>query len=133
MTLTDPQRRAIRTFVQTFIGLFLAKLLGFLALLSDWAGCREAGGAADACAFPDVSVLGYGLITAGSAAVVALVTLALNWAEDNTAFPSLLKAPASSGTNPVPDPKGESGQVDLLYVLVAVLVVVVILVVLGVV
>lgn len=99
--LSDPARRAVRTFVQTFLGLYIVRLLGFLNQLSEWAGCRETGGT---CAFPDVGVLGYGLVAAGSAAVVALLTWVLNLLEDNTAFPSLLKAPASSGTNQVPGP-----------------------------
>lgn len=104
MRLSDPVRRAIRTFAWTFLGLYVTRLFGFLNQLSEWAGCREAGGSATSCAFPDVSALGYGLVVAGSAAVVALITFLINWAEDNTGFPSLLKAPASSGTNPIPEP-----------------------------
>ena len=37
-------------------------------------------------------------------ASVWVVTYAQNWLEDNTAFPALLKAPASEGENPVPEP-----------------------------
>jgi hypothetical protein len=103
--MSDPLRRAIRTLLWTFLGLYLTRLIGFLNALSQWAGCREGGGGADVCAFPDVGMLAYGLVAAGSAAVVAAVALVVNSLEDNVDwFPALLKAPASDGTKPIPDP-----------------------------
>lgn len=112
--MNDALRRAIRTFLQTFLGLYLVRLIGFLNQLSDWAGCNEGGG--ELCTFPDVSTLGYGLVVAGSAAVVALISWLQNALEDNTNFPSFLKAHASSGQNPVTlDPEG--GHSDLHTIL----------------
>lgn len=87
--LPDPARRALRTFVQTFLGLYLIRVVGFLGQLSEWAGCQER--AAEACAFPDVGALAYGLVAAGSAAVVAVVALLQNYLEDNTGVPKILK------------------------------------------
>jgi hypothetical protein len=48
-------------------------------------------------------------LTADQVAAITLVATPLlafgqNWAEDNTSVPSILKAPASSGQNPVPEP-----------------------------
>lgn len=80
--LPDAARRALRTFAQTFAGLYVIKVVGFLNQLADWAGCREA--ALVECGFPDVSTLGYGLVAAGSAAVVALFSYAQNLIEDAT-------------------------------------------------
>ena len=34
--------------------------------------------------------------------LTALFTLAMNWAEDETSFPAIFKAPPSTGENPVP-------------------------------
>jgi hypothetical protein len=47
-------------------------------------------------------------VTAVFAAITAVVTAAINAAEDRGVIPALLKAPASSGENPVPD-DAESG------------------------
>lgn len=85
--MTDALRRALRTFGQTFLGLYLIRLVGFLGQLSEWAGCNERG--VDACTFPDVSTLGYGLVVAGSAAVVAVLSYIQNVLEDNTNIPKL--------------------------------------------
>lgn len=127
LRMNDAIRRALRTFAQTFLGLYLIRLVGFLGQLSEWAGCNETGG--DACSFPDVSVLGYGLVVAASAAVVALISYLQNALEDNTNFPSVLKAKASSGQNPVThDRSGQEGHGQLeTIMLVAVVIVVVIL------
>lgn len=112
--MNDAVRRAIRTFVQTFLGLYFTRLLGFLGQLSEWAGCNERGDATVACTFPDVSTLGYGLVVAGSAAVVAIVTLIFNTLEDKGVIPAVLKGRASSGVNPVlSGPTGtDRGAVD---------------------
>jgi len=43
-------------------------------------------------------------VTAITLVATPLLAFAQNWAEDSTSFPALLKAPASSGKNPEPDP-----------------------------
>lgn len=123
--MNDALRRAIRTFVQTFLGLFLIRLVGFLNQLAEWAGCSEAG--AEACAFPDITSLGYAAVAAGSAAVVAVISWLQNALEDNTNFPSLLKAQASSGQNPVTrDPQGGHSDINTI-ILVGILIIVAVL------
>ena len=49
-------------------------------------------------------------LTVEQASAITLVATPLlvfgqNWLEDSTSFPAVLKAPASSGENPVPDPE----------------------------
>ena len=70
--------------------------------------------------------------------VATLLTALLNHAEDAGAIPALLKAPASEGENPVPDPGpargpdgrfvSQGGVTDTGLLLVVVLVIVVVLV-----
>lgn len=92
--MSDAIRRALRTFFQAFIGVILAQSApialsaskGEYILDIDW--------------LMRISVSGV------AAAVIAVLTFAQNWLEDNTKFPSMLKAQASSGQNPVThDPK----------------------------
>jgi hypothetical protein len=45
-------------------------------------------------------------VTTVFTAIAALVTVAINAAEDKGLVPALLKAPASSGENPLPDDAG---------------------------
>ena len=107
--MTDPVRRALRTFVQAFLGSVLTS--GVLSAASetgvvDWSALKKAG------------------IAALAGAVVALLTFAQNVLEDSTRFPAILKAPASEGENPVPNPEG--GQITpgvLALVLVVALIV----------
>lgn len=81
--MNDPTRRSIRTFLQ--VGLVEA----FLRLLE---------------------AFGVPISEAQHAALIVFLTpfvaLGQNLLEDRTAFPSLLKAPASSGQNPVPERTG---------------------------
>ena len=77
--MTDALRRAVRTFADiAFVEAVLQLALAFGA---------------------DVSEDQHAAIL-----VVApfFLSFAKNWLEDNTAFPALLKAPASEGENPVP-------------------------------
>lgn len=74
--LPDPARRAIRTFVQSFVALFAVSVMGWLKLVVDWA---DAGGAEP---FPGVSALGYAAIAAASSAAIAVVTYVQNLLED---------------------------------------------------
>lgn len=87
--MTDPIRRALRTWLQAFLGSLITS--GVLSAASadgvvDWSGVKKA------------------LIAAAAGAVVALITFVQNLLEDSTTMPALLKAPASGGANPLPDP-----------------------------
>jgi hypothetical protein len=87
--MPDYIRRTIRGFVQAFLGSFLTS--GVLSAAAtdgivDWSLARKA------------------IIAAVAAGFVAAVTLVQNLLEDTTSIPALLKAPASEGENPVPDP-----------------------------
>lgn len=126
MTMPDPIRRALRTFVQAFLGSLLTS--GVLSAAAtdgvvDWSALKKAG------------------IAAAAAAVIALFTLAQNLLEDTTRFPAVLKAVASSGENPVPAPGrardengrfvAQRGQVDPVTLLVVVILIVVLVLLLG--
>lgn len=87
--MTDPIRRALRTFVQAFLGSLITS--GVLSAASadgvvDWSAVKKAG------------------IAALAAAIVAVFTFVQNWLEDSVGLPAILKAPASDGQEPVPDP-----------------------------
>lgn len=79
--MTDAQRRAIRTFLQAL-----------LALIPTIPGA--------AVAF-DVSAATCAKIGAVGTILITVVTFVVNWLEDNTRMPALLKAHASEGLNPV--------------------------------
>lgn len=93
---SDPLRRAIRTFVQAFTGTLLSLLLaqGVPSLVASGK-------------VPDLSLLLTLTLAAGLAGVIALLSWLQNWAEDSPSIPlpALLKAPASGGQDPIPDPK----------------------------
>lgn len=78
-TMSDAKRRTIRTLLQ------LIASGGLTAL---------------------VAAVADGLTATQAASVLAawniVVTFSQNWAEDNTTFPAVFKAPASSGVNPEP-------------------------------
>lgn len=78
--MPDYVRRALRTALQLVAS---GGLTAFVAVLTDGLTAQQAG-----------------LVLAG---FQVLVTFAQNLAEDKTSFPSLLKATASSGSNPVTD------------------------------
>lgn len=78
--MTDAQRRALRSLIQ--IGL----VQGVLQLYN---------------AFATVDLTGE-QVSAITFVATPIVAFVQNWLEDNTAFPAVLKAPASSGVNPAP-------------------------------
>lgn len=81
--MSDPLRRAIRTLMQLVVG------GGLTALVNQLAGDVPTK-------YAPYILIGFTL----------LVAFCQNWLEDNTAFPAVLKAQASSGQNPVTvDPK----------------------------
>lgn len=84
--MPDFVRRAIRSFVQAFLGSLTTS--GILSASStdgvvDWSTLEKTG------------------VAALAAGVIALLTLVHNLLEDTTSFPAVLKAAASSGENPV--------------------------------
>jgi hypothetical protein len=107
--MSDALRRAVRSFVQSFVGVLIAS--GVLSAASengvvDWSAAKKAAMSAVAAGF------------------VAVLTYVQNALEDNTSMPAVLKAPASEGENPVPGP--EAGDISpVTLVLIAILVVVV--------
>lgn len=96
--MNDAARRSLRTFIQVFVGVFAVSLLGFLGQVQEWSSC-----VGEVCQFPDPSVLAKAAVSAVAAGAASLVSFLQNYLEDNTAMPALLKAPASDGTNPVPE------------------------------
>jgi hypothetical protein len=92
--LPDWLRRAIRTWLQSFLASLLATLstvgAADLPALTTWLWWQKALAAA--------------VFSAGMATLTAVVSALQNSAEDSGAIPALLKAPASGGENPVPDP-----------------------------
>lgn len=89
MQFPDAARRAARTFVQAFTGVLALQAVGIMTDVSK--GTWE----------PDLTWLNRVLLSALAAGVIALITWAHNWAEDNTNFPAIGKATPSSGANPV--------------------------------
>lgn len=87
MNLPDSVRRAIRTFIQAFIGVLLVQVATLTADLDD--------GEIDWNLWKRVA------LTAVAAGFVAFVTWLQNFLEDNTSMPAVLKATPSSGQNPV--------------------------------
>ena len=87
--MSDAIRRAVRTFVQAFLGALLTSGV-FSAIqedaVVDWSALKKVG------------------ISAAAAGIIALLSFVQNALEDHTNMPALLKAEASSGVNPVPDP-----------------------------
>lgn len=71
-------QRAWRTFAQSFVGLFLVSLVGWLSKVVLWAN----GG--DGNVFPDTTVLVKAGIAAVAAAVIATIAFAQNKVEDTT-------------------------------------------------
>ena len=78
--MSDAIRRAIRTFFQTFVGVLISS--GILS------AAAEAG-------VVDWSALKKIVISAGAAAVVAVVTYIQNALEDSGTVPALLKEPST--------------------------------------
>jgi hypothetical protein len=113
--MPDALRRAVRSFVQSFVGVLIAS--GVLSAASengvvDWSAAKKAAMSAVAAGF------------------VAVLTYVQNALEDNTSMPAVLKAPASEGENPVP---GDAGQADLVTICVVIMAVIALLWAFGVV
>lgn len=85
--MPDSVRRAIRTFFQAFLGAIITT--GVLSTAAtngvvDWSSLKKAA------------------VSALSAGIVATVSFVQNALEDKGTVPALLKAPASSGADPIP-------------------------------
>lgn len=87
--MSDAVRRSIRTFLQAFLGVILAQA-GAIAL--------DAQKGEYVLDVEWIKRIGISAIVAG---VIAVLTFTHNALEDNTSFPSVLKASASGGQNPV--------------------------------
>lgn len=95
--MSDPLRRALRTFVQAFLGSILTS--GVLSATAtdgvvDWSALEKAGVAALAAGF------------------VAVLTFVQNLFEDKALMPAFLKAPPSPGAHPIPDPEDQTQPRD---------------------
>lgn len=90
--MTDSTRRALRTFIDLVLG-----VLGSLAVVAVVPGFSDF-----------MASHGWGEALATFSMVVLVLTSVFtkfkNYLEDNTKFPAFLKAPASEGANPQPDP-----------------------------
>ena len=96
--MNDALRRALRTFIQAFVGTLSVMLVPFLYDL-----VKAAGESDGQLVRIDVNFLGNVAIAATISGIIALISWAQNALEDKTAIPAVLKAPASEGQNPVPD------------------------------
>jgi len=87
--MSDALRRGIRTFVQAFTGTILFQLAAVMLDISqgNWV--------------PDLDFLKRLALSAMISGVVSIVSFLQNWAEDSGAVPSVLKATASPGADPV--------------------------------
>jgi TRAP-type C4-dicarboxylate transport system permease small subunit len=83
--LPDSLRRALRTFLQAFIGTFSALAIPVLWKIIDLAGSSEG------LVRIDVTLIGNALIAGCIAGIIALVSYVQNLLEDKTAIPKLLK------------------------------------------
>ena len=97
--MSDAIRRAIRTFLQAFVGTLAALAIPALTDL-----VRSIGNA-EPYEIDFAFWQGVG-IAATLAGIIALISWAQNQLEDHTSTPAILKAPPSTGQNPVPDDGG---------------------------
>lgn len=72
----DSALRALRTFIISFLALWIPYLIGFLNDLANWANGN------DKAPFPDISALGEAGVSAAAAALIALINLVWNAVED---------------------------------------------------
>lgn len=82
--MSDATRRALRTALQSVIGALGAGVLNLV--------------------FPDINP---GWLAVAAVVLTTGFTQLQNALEDSGAIPALLKAPASSGKDPIPDPEPE--------------------------
>lgn len=83
---SDGVRRAVRTFVVAFFGIFIPGALGFLHAVTDWA---TGGGQKP---FPDMHSVAFLGVAALAAGMIAILNLIWNWVEDKTGK-GLLRTP----------------------------------------
>lgn len=74
----DSAMRALRTFIISFLALFIPALLGWLNDLLNWAN-----GTGEGQPFPSYDTLAKAAISAAAAALIALVNWLWNAVEDN--------------------------------------------------
>lgn len=101
--MSDALRRAIRTFLQAFIGTFILVAVPWATNIVT----------AIVKAEPyelNFDVLQSAGIAAVFAGAIALVSWIQNALEDTTGTPAILKAPPSTGQNPVPDNGGGAAR-----------------------
>lgn len=79
--MTNTVKSALYTFLWTFIGLFGVTLLGWFQVVGEWASKHGHE------PFPDVSVLGYGLVSAAGAAAAGLVAFIVRFAQTKNVLP----------------------------------------------
>lgn len=79
--MSNPLKSALWSALWTFVGLFGVTVAGFLAEIAEWAGANGAQ------PFPDVSVLGYAVISAVVAAVSGLVAFVVRTAQQKNVLP----------------------------------------------
>lgn len=96
--MSDTLKRVLRTFVISFVALFVPSVLGFLGELTKWASARGQS------PFPDLSVLGYAGVIAISAGLIAVLNLVVNLFEDaaGKSLPGFLSRPVKPKGAEVP-------------------------------
>ena len=83
--MSDALKRAIRTAIQTWLGVYFLTLTPWLAAVSDWA-------TGDDLAFPSVNPLAKALVAGLAAAAAGLVSWTQNALEDSSfPWPPFLK------------------------------------------
>lgn len=94
--MSDAVRRAIRTFLDAFIGVWLLAAVPALnKLVQDLVSSDGNKVNIDLNFYRNV------LLAAVVAGFIALLNFVKNWLEDNTRWPALLKSVPSGGKNPV--------------------------------
>ena len=94
--MNDSTRRALRTFLQAFVGTFILVAV-------PWATDIVTSIVQAEPYELNFDVLQSAGIAAVFAGFIALLSWAQNYLEDNTNTPAILKAPASEGQNPAPE------------------------------
>jgi len=79
--MSNPIKAGLVTSAFVFVGTFLLLALGWIADVGAWASSQGAS------AFPDWSVLGYGLVSALVAAVTGFINWAVRALQDAGALP----------------------------------------------
>ena len=92
--MSDAIRRAIRTFIDAFIGMLA--LLG-IPVLTELVRKISSAEPYEI----DFRLWQSILIASAAAGLIAVFSFGKNWAEDNTRFPAFLKSTPSAGKNPI--------------------------------